>query len=226
MTDAPISLPQGAGLPMWSPTNYEADRFRGPTPLRIGLEQSIDTLTVRVATMIGMNPIADTIERFGILDHVPHEYSITLGVERPLRMAVDAPPAAPEPLVAALETRVSALPLYAAALRFDWRRDEPSLSFAVSVRSKDLKFAVDELARLNGKDSGPFAGKLDLNRIDVAGHSLGGLVALLGLKQEARFKAAVLVDASLPDGSASVTQKPVLVLTMGREQWSLSLIHI
>ena len=79
VSDAPISLPQGAGLPMWSPTNYEADRFRGPTPLRIGLEQSIDTLTVRVATMIGMDPIADTIERFGILDHVPHEYSITLG---------------------------------------------------------------------------------------------------------------------------------------------------
>jgi len=79
VSDAPISLPQGPGLPMWSPTNYEADRFRGPTPLRIGLEQSIDTLTVRVATMIGMDPIADTLKRFGILDHVPHEYSITLG---------------------------------------------------------------------------------------------------------------------------------------------------
>jgi penicillin-binding protein 1A len=79
VSDAPISLPQGPGLPMWSPTNYEADRFRGPTPLRIGLEQSIDTLTVRVATMIGIDPIADTIERFGILDHPPHEYSITLG---------------------------------------------------------------------------------------------------------------------------------------------------
>ena len=79
VSDAPISLPQGPGLPMWSPTNYEADRFRGPTPLRIGLEQSIDTLTVRVATMIGMDPIADTIRSFGILDHVPHEYSITLG---------------------------------------------------------------------------------------------------------------------------------------------------
>ena len=29
--------------------------------------------------MIGMDPIADTIERFGIMDHVPREYSITLG---------------------------------------------------------------------------------------------------------------------------------------------------
>jgi penicillin-binding protein 1A len=88
VSDAPISLPQGPGLPMWTPTNYEADRFRGPTPLRIGLEQSIDTLTVRLATMIGMDPIARTIERFGILDHVPHEYAITLGAgaTTPLRL--------------------------------------------------------------------------------------------------------------------------------------------
>ncbi|MGH7046088.1 MAG: PBP1A family penicillin-binding protein [Stellaceae bacterium] len=79
VSDAPISLPQGPGLPMWTPTNYEHNEFRGPIPLRIGLEQSIDTLTVRLATMVGMGPIADTIERFGILDHVPHEYAITLG---------------------------------------------------------------------------------------------------------------------------------------------------
>ena len=88
VSDAPISLPQGPGLPMWSPTNYEADRFRGPTPLRIGLEQSIDTLTVRLATMVGMGPIAKTIERFGIMDHVPHEYAFTLGAgaTTPLRL--------------------------------------------------------------------------------------------------------------------------------------------
>ena len=87
VSDAPISLPQGPGLPMWSPTNY-TDRFRGPTPLRIGLEQSIDTLTVRVATMIGIEPIAETVESFGIMDHMPREYSMTLGagVTTPLRL--------------------------------------------------------------------------------------------------------------------------------------------
>ncbi|MGH7031418.1 MAG: transglycosylase domain-containing protein, partial [Stellaceae bacterium] len=88
VSDAPISLPQGPGLPMWTPTNYEHNEFRGPTTLRVGLEQSIDTLTVRLATMIGMGPIADTIERFGIMDHVPHEYAITLGAgaTTPLRL--------------------------------------------------------------------------------------------------------------------------------------------
>jgi dienelactone hydrolase len=101
-----------------------------------------------------------------------------------------------------------------------WRRDEQSLALAVSVRPKDLKFVMDEMARVNGEVSGPFAGKLDLTRVAVAGHSLGGLAALLGLKQDARFKAAVLLDASVPDGSASLTETPVLVLAMGREQWS------
>jgi len=101
-----------------------------------------------------------------------------------------------------------------------WRRDERSLALAVSARPKDLKFVVDELARLNNEASGPFTGKLDLTRVAVAGHSLGGLAALLGLKQEARFKAAVLLDARLPDGRASLTKMPVLVMAMGREQWS------
>jgi penicillin-binding protein 1A len=88
VSDAPISLPQGPGLPMWSPTNYEADVFRGPTTLRVGLEQSIDTLTVRLATMIGIEPIDKTIDSFGILDHAPREYAVTLGAgaTTPLRL--------------------------------------------------------------------------------------------------------------------------------------------
>ena len=46
------------------------------------------TLTVRLATMVGMKSIADTIERFGIIDHVPQEYAITLGAgsTTPLRL--------------------------------------------------------------------------------------------------------------------------------------------
>ena len=81
--DAPISLPQGPGLPMWSPTNYtrlnHEARFRGPTPLRVALEQSLNAVTARVASMVGMEAIAQTIERFGIMDHTPREYSMALG---------------------------------------------------------------------------------------------------------------------------------------------------
>src|SRR6266404_5202539 len=83
VVDGPISLPQGPGLPMWSPTNYtkrnQEVRFRGPTPLRVALELSLNAVTARVASMIGLEAIAETVERFGIMDHMPREYSMALG---------------------------------------------------------------------------------------------------------------------------------------------------
>jgi penicillin-binding protein 1A len=83
VVDGPISLPQGPGMPMWSPTNYtkrgQEVRFRGPTPLRVALELSLNAVTARVASIIGMEPIAETVERFGIMDHMPREYSMALG---------------------------------------------------------------------------------------------------------------------------------------------------
>src|SRR6266481_893073 len=83
VVDGPISLPQGPGMPMWSPTNYtkhgQEVRFRGPTPLRVALEQSLNAVTARVASIIGMESIAETVEGFGIMDHMPREYSMALG---------------------------------------------------------------------------------------------------------------------------------------------------
>jgi len=83
VVDGPISLPQGPGLPMWSPTNYtkrgQEVRFHGPTPLRVALELSLNAVTARVASIVGMEPIAETFERFGIMDHTPREYSMALG---------------------------------------------------------------------------------------------------------------------------------------------------
>jgi penicillin-binding protein 1A len=90
--DSPISLPQGPGLPMWTPRNYTKEgqeaKYRGPTPLRIAIEKSIDTMTVRAAKMIGLEPVAETVEGFGIMDHMPMEYSMVLGAGEttPLRM--------------------------------------------------------------------------------------------------------------------------------------------
>jgi len=81
--DGPISLPQGPGLPLWTPENYANEhhgpKYRGPTALRVGLEQSLNAMTARMASIVGMEPIAQTIERFGIMDHTPREYSMALG---------------------------------------------------------------------------------------------------------------------------------------------------
>ena len=45
-------------------------------------------MTARVASIVGMEPIAQTIERFGIMDHTPREYSMALGTGEttPLRL--------------------------------------------------------------------------------------------------------------------------------------------
>jgi penicillin-binding protein 1A len=92
VVDGPISLPQGPGLPMWTPQNYanryHGPQYLGPTPLRLGLEQSLNAMTARVALILGMEAIAQTIERFGIMDHTPREYSMALGTGEttPLRL--------------------------------------------------------------------------------------------------------------------------------------------
>ena len=76
--DAPIALPQGPGLPLWRPKNYEDD-FLGPATLRVGVEHSRNLMTVRLAQAIGMDSIADTAAKFGIYDKLPRELSMALG---------------------------------------------------------------------------------------------------------------------------------------------------
>ncbi|MCK4713601.1 MAG: penicillin-binding protein, partial [Marinosulfonomonas sp.] len=53
--DAPIEIETGAGV--WRPMN-STHKFYGPTPLRIGIEQSRNVMTVRLANEIGMDVVA------------------------------------------------------------------------------------------------------------------------------------------------------------------------
>ena len=63
--DAPISLPQGPGLPLWEPRNYSGEYY-GPSAMRVGLERSRNLMTVRLAQAIGMPNVMEVAERFGI----------------------------------------------------------------------------------------------------------------------------------------------------------------
>lgn len=77
--DAPISLPQGPGLPMWEPKNYEGD-YMGPITFRTALEHSRNAVTVRIASMIGIKRIKRLAKRFGIYeDNLAENYSMVLG---------------------------------------------------------------------------------------------------------------------------------------------------
>ena len=100
------------------------------------------------------------------------------------------------------------------------RTDEQAMHFAVSVRLSDLEFVVNELELLNGGADGPLAGKLDMSKMALAGHSLGGLTAILGIEEEPRFRAGVLLDGAVPKSLLGGTETPVLILAAGRDEWN------
>ncbi len=86
--DAPVAIEQGPGLPLWRPNNFETNEYLGPAPLRVAIEKSINTMTVRMAATIGIDKIAPYVERLGIMDKMPAQYSMVLGAGQttPLRL--------------------------------------------------------------------------------------------------------------------------------------------
>src|SRR6266567_19596 len=79
--DAPFAAAQGPGLPLWTPENYEAGEYLGPTTLRRGVELSRNLMTARLAHTIGMAPIAQTVERMGVYDKLPQFLANSLGAQ-------------------------------------------------------------------------------------------------------------------------------------------------
>jgi predicted dienelactone hydrolase len=99
-------------------------------------------------------------------------------------------------------------------------RDAGSLSTAVSIRLLDLKSVLDQIDHLNASSDSPFAGRLDMTRIVLAGHSLGGLTAFLGSEVEPRISAVVMLDGFTPTELGSATRKPVLMMVGDRTQFA------
>ena len=76
--DAPIVIDQGPGQGKWKPANYSRNFF-GPSPLRVGIEQSRNLMTVRLAQHIGVDKVVDVAHRFDISDNLPSLLSTALG---------------------------------------------------------------------------------------------------------------------------------------------------
>jgi predicted dienelactone hydrolase len=90
----------------------------------------------------------------------------------------------------------------------------------VNMWSADTHFALDQLERLNASDSsGMFLGRLDLQRVGLFGHSLGGATTLQFCHDDPRCKAGIDVDGA-PLGSviAEGVKQPFLFL-MGDHQF-------
>jgi predicted dienelactone hydrolase len=71
----------------------------------------------------------------------------------------------------------------------------------VRAWSADMGFALDRLEALNASDpTGRFLGRLDMDRVGVFGHSLGGATALQFCHNDPRCKAGIDLDGA-PLGS-------------------------
>ncbi|UWR20951.1 penicillin-binding protein 1A [Sulfitobacter sp. S190] len=76
VVDAPIEIntPQG----VWRPKNA-SNRYYGPTPLRTGIEQSRNLMTIRLAQEVGMDVVGDYAERFGVYENLSPVLANALG---------------------------------------------------------------------------------------------------------------------------------------------------
>ncbi|TGN51257.1 PBP1A family penicillin-binding protein [Paracoccus liaowanqingii] len=71
-----INTPQG----LWEPQN-SSGRYYGPTPLRTGIEQSRNLMTIRIADDIGMERVAEYAESFGVYDALSPFLANALGAQ-------------------------------------------------------------------------------------------------------------------------------------------------
>ncbi len=78
LIDAPIEIDTPQGL--WRPKNA-SNRYYGPTPLRTGIEQSRNLMTIRLAEEVGMPVVASYAERFGVYDRMGPFLANSLGSE-------------------------------------------------------------------------------------------------------------------------------------------------
>jgi penicillin-binding protein 1A len=89
INDAPIVIEKtGSGI-AWRPENDDS-KFIGPMRLRQALYRSRNLISIRLIQAIGMQPVLDSLERFGInKDELPRDLTLALGTHAltPLQMA-------------------------------------------------------------------------------------------------------------------------------------------
>ncbi len=92
----------------------------------------------------------------------------------------------------------------------------------VQQRAGDLAFVLDQLTALNAADpAGRLTGRLDLSRVGVFGHSMGGGTTIEFCAHDARCQAALTMDAYLPPVSTDVYTNGLRqpFLSMFSERW-------
>jgi predicted dienelactone hydrolase len=95
---------------------------------------------------------------------------------------------------------------------------ESSLTRALEARVNDVRFVVDRLAELAaGAGGSRFTGRLDLARVGMFGHSLGGATAAETMLVDGRIRAGIDLDGSLFGRAANeLIARPFMLIASQR----------
>ena len=81
--------------------------------------------------------------------------------------------------------------------------------FVDEVLVADVRFVLDQLQEMNSHDNF-WRNRVDLSKVGIVGHSMGGTVAAFAAREDARILAAVNLDGStFPGMNADVRPVPV-----------------
>ncbi len=78
INDSPIKISLGPGLGYYQPRNFTKKHY-GLCPLRVGVEQSRNVMTIKLAQQIGMAPVQEMAARLGVISHLPNQLAMALG---------------------------------------------------------------------------------------------------------------------------------------------------
>lgn len=101
------------------------------------------------------------------------------------------------------------------------RPTDADFATALRVRNDDTRFVLDELARLNAgghPDAGHrqlphgVSGSLDMSRIGMFGHSLGGATAAYTMAGDRRIRAGVDLDGSIVAAATTGLDRPFMLM--------------
>ncbi|WP_245214189.1 penicillin-binding protein 1A [Pararoseomonas indoligenes] len=77
LLDAPFELQTAQGV--WRPGNYGDRTSNGWVTMRTAVEKSLNLVTIRLAQEIGIDKVAETARRFGVIPNMPRVLSMALG---------------------------------------------------------------------------------------------------------------------------------------------------
>ena len=90
---------------------------------------------------------------------------------------------------------------------------EHALAEEQAIRVQDAQFVLDELPKLNESDS-QLRSAFDLDKVGMAGHSIGGATALQLCRVDKRVQACISMDGPLRGDNATIGfAKPCMLLS-------------